>query len=336
MTKKNKTETVREVRIADGIILSDAVVDASKSDGPEVPWYTVAIPGKWEGHWMGAFSLNAAMFDQMVEYFHSLKNDTVVDYEHGTLGMGPDGRAAGWITNLKRDGENLAAQILWTTPARDAIAKKEYRYMSPTVVFNTRDRKTGEIGGASLHSVALTNTPFLDELPEVRLNSLREFLGNKQNPEDQEMLTKEQFAALATTLTLPAEIEADALIAKISGMQTEQVALTAKMTELEKTIQALSTEKKEIVRDALIAEAKREGKIVPENEAWAKDLAEKDATLFKAWSATTKPIVPVTTVPVPNTQGAGGDFGLTEHQKKICVAMGHSFESYAKELNRSK
>jgi hypothetical protein len=54
--------------------------------------------------------------------------------------------------------------------ARQLIKNREYRYVSAAFAKDYPDRKTGESQGLTLTSVALTNQPFLDELPEIWLS----------------------------------------------------------------------------------------------------------------------------------------------------------------------
>ncbi len=56
-----------------------------------------------------------------------------------------------------------------TDRARELIKNREYRYVSVAFTKDYPDRKTGESQGLTLTSVALTNQPFLDELPEIWL-----------------------------------------------------------------------------------------------------------------------------------------------------------------------
>jgi hypothetical protein len=64
-----------------------------------------------------------------------------------------------------------------TDRARKLIRNREYRYVSAAFAKEYPDRKTGESQGLTLTSVALTNQPFLDELPEI-------WLSNKELPID--------------------------------------------------------------------------------------------------------------------------------------------------------
>ena len=57
-----------------------------------------------------------------------------------------------------------------TARARTLIKNREYRYVSAAFAKDYPDRKSGESQGLTLTSVALTNQPFLDELPEIWLS----------------------------------------------------------------------------------------------------------------------------------------------------------------------
>jgi hypothetical protein len=57
-----------------------------------------------------------------------------------------------------------------TDRARKLIRNREYRYVSAAFAKDYPDRKTGDSQGLTLTSVALTNQPFLDELPEIWLS----------------------------------------------------------------------------------------------------------------------------------------------------------------------
>lgn len=57
-----------------------------------------------------------------------------------------------------------------TARARQLIKNREYRYVSAAFAKDYPDRQTGESQGLTLTSVALTNQPFLDELPEIWLS----------------------------------------------------------------------------------------------------------------------------------------------------------------------
>lgn len=57
-----------------------------------------------------------------------------------------------------------------TDRARRLIANREYRYISPAIDWSARSKRNGKPVGATLSTVALTNRPFLEEMPPIRLS----------------------------------------------------------------------------------------------------------------------------------------------------------------------
>jgi len=89
-----------------------------------------------------------------------------------------------------------------TARARTLIKNREYRYVSAAFAKEYPDRKTGEPQGLTLTSVALTNQPFLDELPEVWLSVAQPLLAVKTQarvpvPQNSSRLSAEQGGTMA-------------------------------------------------------------------------------------------------------------------------------------------
>ena len=57
-----------------------------------------------------------------------------------------------------------------TERARQLIQNHEYRYISPAIDWAARNKRNGKPQGATLTSVALTNRPFLEEMPPIQLS----------------------------------------------------------------------------------------------------------------------------------------------------------------------
>ena len=99
--------------------------------------------------------------------------DVVIDYDHSTefaAGSGEPVPAAGWLKAI--DDEPDANGVLWgsaefTERAAKMLAAKEYKYVSPVLVWGARDKATGEPQGTTLTSIALTNSPLLERLPAI-------------------------------------------------------------------------------------------------------------------------------------------------------------------------
>ena len=75
---------------------------------------------------------------------------------------------------ITRSPDHQIRHILWgwyepTDRARQLIAAKEYRYISPAIRWGAKDKVTGKVAGTVLTSVALVNKPFLEEMPEIHL-----------------------------------------------------------------------------------------------------------------------------------------------------------------------
>jgi len=219
-------------------------------------WIKIGVEGEWEGHENGKFTLNTQIFNQMVENFQNGSVDLVVDYEHATL-YEPKAPAGGWITrepfNLKVKDKTLWIRVDWTDEAKKHIEAKEYRYLSPVFIFDAKDKTTGNSIGAILHSVALTNTPFLEELGAI---------ANKQ--------TKEKAMGKTTQEQLK---EANN---KLANKDVKIQELEAKILDLEKGIE----DQKALSAKSKVATALSTGKISKGQEAWALSYATADAEGF--------------------------------------------------------
>src|SRR2546425_9589877 len=138
----------------------------------EVP---IALTGTWVKSGR-TFSITKGDLADMVRNFERRKNDqVVVDYEHASempeVARGGPVLAAGWIHRLSANGE-LKALIEWTPQAEEMIRSGQYRFFSPAIDWGARDKESGDPQGATLTSGALTNHPFLEDLPPIVLSDL--------------------------------------------------------------------------------------------------------------------------------------------------------------------
>jgi hypothetical protein len=131
--------------------------------------------GTW---WKGKvkFSITRADMASLVANFRKQACDLVVDYDHSTeyaAGTGAAAPAAGWLKSIE-DGPDADGVLYgyadFTMRAREMIAAKEYRYVSPVIAWGKRDVKTGLQQGAMFTSIALTNIPLLEEMPAIALS----------------------------------------------------------------------------------------------------------------------------------------------------------------------
>ena len=111
----------------------------------------------------------------VIEAFEKQGVELPVDYDHQTLGgkyAAPDGRApaAGWITALhyKPGAGILAKQVRWTNHGAASVHDRDYKYLSPVLVF---DKATNRL--ERIHSAALTNKPAIRNMAELKAASDR-------------------------------------------------------------------------------------------------------------------------------------------------------------------
>jgi len=163
----------------------------------------IAITGKWRGA-EKEFSIGLDDLQEIRANFAKKHTGEInVDYEHASeapFGTGGPVLSAGRIVKLDepevfkngsgqvgswangglsgpaiKSGDPTspsAKYILWgwyepTERARQLIALREYRYISPAIRWGARDKVTGKTVGTVLTSVALVNKPFLEELPQI-------------------------------------------------------------------------------------------------------------------------------------------------------------------------
>lgn len=85
-----------------------------------------------------------------------------VDYAHGTVLGARDGAAAGWITALQARDDGIWAKVEWTKAGRQAVASREYRFISPMLRADGVKNLSGDV--TLLSGAGLTNAPNLSQI----------------------------------------------------------------------------------------------------------------------------------------------------------------------------
>jgi hypothetical protein len=162
----------------------------------------LAVTGKWV-RGSTTFAITRQDLEDIVRNFRERQNGEInVDYDHASempeVAAGGPVPSAGRIVKLDspevlgagdwglgKNNQNQAPStqhpapstrfILWgwyepTERARELLKSREYRYISPAVDWAAQNKRTGKPQGTTLTSVALTNRPFLEELPQIRLS----------------------------------------------------------------------------------------------------------------------------------------------------------------------
>lgn len=268
------------------------------------------------------WEMDAALAAALVMAAAQRQTRFVIDYEHQTLYSQANGQpapAAGWFGSLEwREDGLYATYVEWTARAAAMIAALEYRYLSPVFAYD----KDGRV--IALLHVALTNNPALDELPELQLAALSRLAGTLSPTPALEtpMDITELLAQLRWLLSLPAEADQaaaqtalSALIGQLSdgkGMaaasvdlrqllasqQTQLAALTANqadparfvpidtMRALQQQVASLSAQLQSGTQEQLISVALADGRLLPAQEAWARELAGSNLAALTSYLAT--------------------------------------------------
>lgn len=163
----------------------------------------VRIPLAVTGTWVrgsNKFSITRDDLESILRNFRERQNGEInVDYDHASempeVAAGGPIPSAGRIVGIDEpealganselrmanggDDSRFATRysrlLLWgwfepTERARALVKNREYRYISPAIDWGAKNKRTGKAQGATLTSVALTNRPFLEEMPQIRLS----------------------------------------------------------------------------------------------------------------------------------------------------------------------
>ncbi len=153
----------------------------------------LAKVGEWKGHSNGSFELTINDLNQIKENFDNSKVDAVIDLDHATVYYGT-GEAYGWIEELEVRGEELWGKVQWLDHGKELIKSGKYKYISPVLNPDSNDPISGNNIGWTLHSAAITNRPFLEDLGEVIVNNKQIKTGEEKvddGKKTQEELEKE-------------------------------------------------------------------------------------------------------------------------------------------------
>lgn len=155
--------------------------------------------------------------------------------------------AFGWFKDvyLSHDKQTLYGQIIWNSKGTVALSEKEYRYFSPEFSFNYKEELSGKEFGATLKGGALTNYPFLKMDAIVELNNKPKTTG------ETEMSNQTIELSVHTDKMVELNTKMNSVQVELNNKTAENGVLTAKVAELEKTIE-LNTKKQ--ANDKLFSE----------------------------------------------------------------------------------
>jgi phage I-like protein len=280
------------------VLEASAVGQAATEGAATVPQRILIAPAGQVRSASGSFLVDRDAMEATVAAFQAHGTDIPIDYEHQTLGgpySSPNGQApaAGWIKSLiavssssvveGADGRPLAnglwAEVTWTDEAREKLAARQYRYISPVALVRRSDRRL-----VGIHSVALTNKPaIVGMLPVVnRIDAPRPVPGGVG---DWCAVEDRSIVAMRELLNLGESADADeVLLAGADRIRTLQDTMTAR--------QAADR----------VAAAMSAGKLTAAQRDWAMDLARRDPAEFDKWQAAAPQVVALGRTAPPRDQ----------------------------------
>lgn len=263
------------------------------------------------------------------------ENPVLVDYDH-LSSYSPDENgnqtAAGWIDQLDVRGGQVWARVQWTDRARQQIAAREWRFVSPEFRAHT---KTGDV--VVLDAVALVNRPAFSMTA----------LAARQSPKGETEMEE-----IAKALGLPAAADQATILTAIKTAQDDLTAARASATtppadkfvpradydtalarasraETELADQAKAARDDEI--DTVIAAAVTAGKIAPASVEHYKTLAAVSDEAFEQVKQICAGLPKVINTPDLDKTPALPGAGLTDMEKNMAAALGVSEEDFAKQ-----
>ena len=130
-----------------------------------IPDEIQVIPAGSHSTSKGDFVCDAISQKLVMDDYETRQNDMVIDYEHQTL-QDVQAPAAGWVKGRigleDRGAAGIWAKVSWTDKAREYIANREYRYVSPVFSVRKSDNRV-----VALMNVALTNQPNIDGMVPI-------------------------------------------------------------------------------------------------------------------------------------------------------------------------
>lgn len=295
-----------------------------------------------------AWILTRTDAERIIAAYANRTNPAVIDFEHQTLLAKTNGQpapASGWFRTLEwrepsadSPGGLWAVNVDWTAAAARMISGKEYKFISPVFTYD----KTGHV--QRLLHAALTNDPALDGMAAVA--AAFDFSSSTQdqepvmNPEMMKLLglasdaTPEQvnaaIVALNTKLT-DAEGKVAALTQRATAADEQIAALkvshqpNAVVEELKTQLAVLTTEHNKRQIDDLVKPALAQGRLLPQQEAWARAQAPE---ALSAYLSTTTPIAALTGTQTGGKAPDPDKPKLTAEELAACTLLGQNPDEY--------
>jgi phage I-like protein len=275
-----------------------------------------------------------------------------IDENHATDLAAPKGGAApalGWMKNLGTDAQGaIWAEVEWTDRGREALGKKEYRYISPVFTSSAG----GEI--TAILRAALTNNPNLSlpalnssELPgnpaqEKPMQNILAALGLAETATEQEAIAliqamRAQLAAMSATTkpTVPlvalaaAEQPPPRIDLAVYAPRTDLNAMEARAVAAERELTTMKVAQFKGAVEAVVDQAIRDRKIAPASKGEYIHLCSTQEALetFKKVIGVTPPLIS-SEAQVPAGVPQGEAVSLNAAEEAVARAAGYTLEEW--------
>lgn len=311
--------------------------------------------------------IDAALARAVIDKAAARVTPFVIDYDHQTLRAKDNGQpapAAGWFHKLEwREGVGLfAVDVKWTEPASTMVALDQYKFISPVISY---DKATGAITGILM--AAIVNNPAIDGMDEVLLAAASlQFNTFATASLNQESQMEELLEKLRWMLNLPISSTADDILGELTKLadlikqgQTETAAASCDlaaliagqratiaslsattpdpakfvpietMTSLQGQVAQLSSQLSTINVDTVVKGALAAGRLLPAQEAWAREFGAKDLAALSSYVKNAPPLGLLTGMQSDKTELTDtGTAALSDNQTQLCKAMGLDPKDY--------
>lgn len=280
---------------------------------------------------------NLADPQAVIDAFEAGAVDLPVDYEHQAetnlkerSGPVP---AAGWIKELKSNAAGLWGRVEWTDQARELIASRAYRYISPSFFYSkagkviTRLKGAGLVHRPALHLEALA----AEEDPaggDGLLARLVAFLELPEGTTEEEVFAKlEELDGLARSMATAAVTLDAKLLGLRAAVASPDPARFVPIDAVADLMKARGEDRAaasgERVR-AKVGEALAKGYITPAMKGWATALCASDESAFDTFIAKSVPAFAHLGKPVITGTPPGRETGAAQSETAaaICAQLG--------------
>jgi len=241
-------------KMPEGMLVCDSAIVCSSMENGNYA-VQVALVGEWKERDM---IVTEQRLQEMVNNYEAEGRDLLFDLDHNSI-WGGGTKAAGWGKSMRIDNGRIIVEMEPTPAGRAAIENKEYRYLSPVYETRRRERNTGKVmTDWRMHSVALTNTPYLQELPAIANNDTN---GGKMDE-------------LLKLLGVTSEEEAKAEVKRLQG---EIVTLAEAKVANEQQVAELNVK----LNGQEVEAAINRGKLLPAQRELAVALINQDRKLYE-------------------------------------------------------